>query len=195
MSQKPEKKKTWPKKLGTLSLAILWCLAERGAAMLGDLIAPSREGLGRKLRRSDAMKDIEDCYEILQNLDRDTARTVIWRLRKKGLVEEGRGGFNLTGSGKEFFQSIFINKPQRKWDNKWRIVMFDVPESRKGQRDLIRQKLLREDYQSLQKSVFIGKYPIGEDLLQDLIERDIYQYLRMIVVGEIDDEGILEKFS
>lgn len=191
-----KKKKNWPKKLGTVSLAILCVLAERGAWMLGEMLASPRESLRTSLRKIDALKTVGDYYEILNNLDRDSARTIIWRLKQKGLVGQKKSeGFNLTDSGKKFLNFLSGKNQKRNWDGKWRIIMFDVPEHKKGQREYLRSKLLSENYQPLQKSVFIGKQPISEDVLQKMISRDIYQYLRMIVVGEIDDEKVLENFS
>lgn len=197
MNANLKKKRDWPKKLGMISLAILWALAERGAWIVGEMIAPPRESLHKSLRKIDALKTIGDYYKIIKHLDQDSARTIIWRLKKKGLVgQEGkRGGFNLTDSGKEFLNFLSDKNKKKSWDGKWRIIMFDVPEYKKGQRDYLRFKLLSENYRPLQKSVFIGKHPIGEDIIQEMIRRDIYQYLRMIVVGEIDDESVLENFS
>ena len=189
------KRRNWPRKLGMISLAILWALAERGVWMLGEMFAPPRESLRKTLRRIDALKGIEDYYEILKNLDRNSARTIIWRLRQKGLVEQRGKNFILTNSGKDFLGFISGEHQKKDWDGKWRIAMFDVPENKKGQRELLRARLIGEDYQPLQKSVFIGKYPLSEELVRELIERDIYSYLRMIVVGEIDDESVLENLS
>lgn len=192
------KKKNWPKKLGMISLAVLWCLAERGAFILETMTSASmRKGLYRSIKEVGDLKTIGEYYEILKSVDKNTARTIIWRLKQKGLVEQnGRGAkFNLTNSGKEFLNFLSNKNQKKNWDGKWRIIMFDVPENKKGQRDLLRAKLLREDYLPLQKSVLIGKYPLSQDTVEELINRDIYKYLRMIVVGEIDDESILENFS
>ncbi len=197
MINKVKKGENWPKKLGRIGLAILWCLAERGEFILGTMNGESmRKGLYRSFKEIDDLKTIDEYYEILKNVDKSSARTIIWRLKQKGLVQqsERKGGFTLTNNGKEFL-NFLSNKNQEKWDGKWRIVMFDVPEYHKRQREYLRRALRREDYLPLQKSVFIGKYPIDEDIITEMIERDIYKHLRMIVVGEIDDEAILENFS
>lgn len=187
--------KNFSKKVGLVSLAILWCLAERGAGVLVEMLgANRREGLGRSLRRISEMKDVDDYYEILKSLDKNTAKTAIWRLEKKGLVRKGSDGLSLTKAG-FLFGAALVKKPRETWDGKFRIVMFDIPESRKKQRDFVRRGLLRQEYVPLQKSVLIGKMPLEKDFAQQLIDKELYQFVRMIIVGDIDDKSILEHLS
>ena len=59
---------------------------------------------------------------------------------------------------------LVLNKP---WDGKLRIVIFDIPEHKKGWRDWIRQELILLQFQQLQKSVHIGKYPLPESFYKE----------------------------
>lgn len=56
-----------------------------------------------------------------------------------------------------------IKKPKH-WDGKWRVIIFDVPEKRKGLRDKIRLTLNNIGFVRLQDSVFVYPYPC-EDLI------------------------------
>lgn len=47
----------------------------------------------------------------------------------------------------------------------------------------------------MQKSVFIGKYPLAQEFVMELMERDLYRHLRMLLVGEIDDDETLEALA
>jgi len=70
--------------------------------------------------------------------------------KKERLVEfveqqDGSTKITLTEKGKlmilEFkIDEIKISKPL-KWDKKWRIVMFDIPEKRRSERNILRSKL------------------------------------------------------
>src|SRR3989344_687845 len=53
---------------------------------------------------------------------------------------------------------IEIKKPI-KWDRKWRIVMFDIPEKLKGLRDSLRLHFREIGMIELQKSVLVYPYP------------------------------------
>ena len=69
----------------------------------------------------------------------------------------------ITDKGKEkllrySLDDLEIEKPKR-WDGVWRIVTFDIPESKKSARNALRSKLKDLGFHSLHKSVFIYPYP------------------------------------
>jgi phenylacetic acid degradation operon negative regulatory protein len=52
---------------------------------------------------------------------------------------------------------------KRRWDGRWRLVIFDVPESRRLTRDKLRKYLHRRGFGYLQNSVWITPDPVSED--------------------------------
>ena len=56
-----------------------------------------------------------------------------------------------------------MKKPTR-WDEHWRIVIFDIPERRKASRDSLRRMLIAIGFKKLQASVWVYPYDC-EDLL------------------------------
>ncbi len=56
-----------------------------------------------------------------------------------------------------------ILKP-RKWDGKWRIVGFDIPEKQKKAREALRYKLKELGFLQIQKSLFLYPYPCREEI-------------------------------
>jgi phenylacetic acid degradation operon negative regulatory protein len=56
---------------------------------------------------------------------------------------------------------------QRGWDGKWRMILFDLPESKRGLRNELRRQLKSAQFGGLQKSVWVSPDPvdaIGESL-------------------------------
>ncbi|OGD68171.1 CRISPR-associated endonuclease Cas2 [Candidatus Campbellbacteria bacterium RIFCSPLOWO2_02_FULL_35_11] len=91
-------------------------------------------------------------------------------LTKKGLIrieiKDGKKFLRLTEKGKEQLAKyelgdLEIRKP-KKWDKKWRVVMFDIKENRRGTRTLLRQTLDRLGFVKLQNSVWIFPYDCEE---------------------------------
>jgi len=81
-----------------------------------------------------------------------------------------RGNFQLTTEGKKgvlshFPRLKFINQP---WDGKWRIVGFDIKESERSLRNVLRQYLKLSGFGMLQKSVYISPLPV-ESLVEELL--------------------------
>ena len=88
-----------------------------------------------------------------------------------------------------------IQKPRR-WDRKWRVLIFDIPEYRKGMRDKIRYTLRTIGFVRLQDSVWIYPYDC-EDLIT-LLKADFHvgrDMLYMIVDSLEGDATIKKRFG
>ncbi|MDP3901767.1 MAG: hypothetical protein Q8Q37_02230 [bacterium] len=177
-------------KIGITATAILYYLAESGTVTLDNILSGRKMTLGQKYRRMDAIKSIGDYYDILSSAKENSLRTILWRLRKRGLVKKNNEGYALNFLGKAFLSKI-KKVDKYSWDGKWRLVMFDVPETKRAHRVWLNYKLINYDYKPLQKSVLIGKKPLDEDLLLELVKRGLYQHVRIITVGEIDNDNYL----
>ena len=92
------------------------------------------------------------------------------RLERRGLIQitgEGRKReVHLTSQGESIIDALYagayvIPLPLR-WDGKWRLVMFDVPEQRKKVRDTLRLLLRSAGFIRFQDSAWIQPYPCDE---------------------------------
>jgi len=86
-----------------------------------------------------------------------------------------------------------IKKPE-KWDGKWRLIIFDIPEGARDKRDQLRYLLKQNGFRKLQASVFINPYPLNREAIAYLKKTGLIVYIRMLRVDEIDDDGSLRKF-
>jgi len=86
-------------------------------------------------------------------------------------VETSKDGYSvrLSRNGRDFLKKIDLDhleiKKPSKWDKKWRIVFFDIPETKKKERDFFAQKLKDIGFYRFQESVFIFPYECGEEIL------------------------------
>ncbi len=96
--------------------------------------------------------------------------TAISRLKKRGLIEfqnkNGKNFVRLTPKGEEELlkyqlQEITIKKP-KKWDKKWRLVIFDIKEEKRIVRTLLRRELINLGFLKLQNSVWVYPYDCEE---------------------------------
>ena len=79
------------------------------------------------------------------------------RLVRQGLlVYEGKM-LRLTAVGKKTLRTLEIQNYQiekpKWWDKKWRVLIFDIPERKKGLRDKVRRTLISNSFLRLQNSV------------------------------------------
>ena len=98
-------------------------------------------------------------------------KSTISKLSDRGLIEfkknnNGKTYAKLTAKGqhellKYRLEELIINKPLR-WDKKWRVVMFDIKEFKRHERDQLRVELCGLGFVRLQNSVWVYPYECDE---------------------------------
>lgn len=103
------------------------------------------------------------------------------------LTDEGK-----TRSTKANFERLEV--PETKWDKKWRVIMFDIPEEHKQARDYISRHIRRIGFKQLQRSVFVYPHSVDEFiiLLKEIFP-EIGKYFTYMTVEEIDQHNALVK--
>ncbi len=83
-------------------------------------------------------------------------------------LDNGQIEIKLAKQGEEKILSYKIEEmklnPQSRWDQKWRLVMFDIPHKHKKARDVFRRKLKDLQFYPIQKSVFITPHPCEDEI-------------------------------
>ena len=126
---------------------------------------------------------------------RDIVRSAANRLRRKGLMQFKDGHYSLTDSGEKLLNkwqmSRYKIKRPRKWDRKWRVIIFDIPEKKRGMRTRAREILKAAGFQRLQDSVWVFPYDC-EDVI-GLMKTDlgIGKNLLYLIVDQLEDDRFL----
>ncbi|EKE16071.1 MAG: hypothetical protein ACD_11C00041G0001, partial [uncultured bacterium] len=138
------------------------------------------------------------------NINQSNFRRSIKRLSSEKLIEEkifSDGSFKLilTKKGREqakklnlLGSSINFKKP-KKWDGKWRIVAFDIPEKDRIFRGILRNHLRELKFFKLQHSVFVSPYPFEKMILELTQLYSAQAYVRVITATSIDNENRLRR--
>lgn len=97
---------------------------------------------------------------------------LVWRNIKTGYIEKiekhGEIYIRLTSQGSKKITRDFplLSLQKRKWDGKWRVVIFDIEEVNRNARDGLRKKLKELGFGMIQKSVFISPHNVIKDMLE-----------------------------
>ena len=122
--------------------------------------------------------------------------TSISRLKKRELIKKRGDIYYLTDKGEKeaFFchlkglRSNYSNKndESKKWDGKWRIIFFDIPEKKRRYRDELRLLLKAVGFKEFQKSTWAYPYKAPNFLKEILFEENIKHYTRLITTSSIE---------
>lgn len=185
--------KRLPPSLKTLTAAILF-IAGAGALTFTALCAPNvLQILKPFLRNSRGNKYFEQ-KRIKQALDRLAKRRLV-EIYQKGdalLLETTEQGKRRL---KKFeFDNILLPKKVR-WDNKWRIIIFDIPENHRRARNIFQYKLKSLGFYPLQKSVFVYPHECRDEI--DFVTSfcEIRQFVHYLEAADLDGkEGATRRF-
>lgn len=129
-------------------------------------------------------------------------KTVLGRLAARGFITfEERGGrryARITERGRRILDletQKVVSTKKRKWDRRWRVVTFDIPERRRRVRVNLRRFMEEYGFVHLQDSVWIYPYDC-EDLIA-LVKADLRigaDVLYMIVEHLEHDKHLREHF-
>lgn len=106
-------------------------------------------------------------------LNKSVLSQAIKRLREKGFIElkgEKELILRLTDSGKDRALWKKMTLGTTKWDGRWRLVIWDIPEKRRLARDLLRFKIKQLGFTQWQKSVWASKVDCTK-VLRDFIRK------------------------
>ncbi len=109
-------------------------------------------------------------------------------LSEAGLVESlpsGQGQYaRLTRSGRAKANNLKLESKNSlvnpAWDGKWRIILLDLPESRKAERESLRYLLKKAGFVMLKNSAWISPYPF-EHLFTN-IKNDLNLSTEMVIL-------------
>lgn len=138
---------------------------------------------------------------LCQDKNKTTYRSCISRLNSQNIIKKDYNNIiSLTDRGKREAMLAFIqaelalhSQGEGKWDGGWRMIFFDIPESKRRYRDYLRRVIRVVGFHEFQRSIWIYPYPVPEFLKNLLFEENIKPHVRFITTDLIDDDTDLRK--
>jgi DNA-binding transcriptional regulator PaaX len=119
------------------------------------------------------------------------------KLTEKGLIKFENGYYKLTPKGERVLRhweilDFEIKKP-KKWDKKWRIIIYDISEKKGGVRRKILQLFKQAKFYHLQNSVWVYPYDC-EDIIGLLKTNfNVGKETLYIIANEIENDKYLRE--
>lgn len=136
--------------------------------------------------------------KFLYGMPYDNYSKTVYYLHQKGYIrfiekEDGRFIALTTEGQLEALLAKAKHPGPAKWDGKWRMMIFDIPEETRDKRNKLRQLLKVNNFFKLQASVYINPYPLNREAIKYLQETKLIEYIRIIKVEEMDNDKDLRK--
>ena len=138
----------------------------------------------------DSLKEIGDAktsYAITRSLK---------NLQESGLIESIYSGqkdyARITKKGKTKLNRILLEGDDalvpRVWDGFWRIIILDIPEERKNEREALRYLLKKANFVCIKNTVWISPHPYEHLFMNIKKDLGFTTELMIIVADKLDEE-------
>lgn len=178
----------------SLSYSILKALALSGMIV----VAISNPRFGRKL--------FSNINKILKSYDKKKRRQKFYRslcyLQAKKFISlkelnNGKFEIKITSAGQGFIgiadlNNFQIEKP-KKWDGKYRLIIFDIPRSKHQARIAFLRKLKEAGFLMIQKSVWVHPYDCINEIIFLRRILEIESYVKIVLVDAIEGDYKIRK--
>lgn len=192
-----EKESRRKRRVGQLQKALLTTAVVGGVMLIGG--APSPRALSQLLVELSGQKP-RNKYRF-----KNQTSTALTRLAQRGyLVFETRRDKRYARITPLGIQALTLEQQrtslqlakQKRWDKRWRVIIFDIPESRRGTRDLLRRTMRSSGFYRLQDSVWL--YPHDCEDFITLLKADLKlgnAVIYMIVERIENDRRVKDYFA
>lgn len=147
---------------------------------------------------------IMSVYKVWKDVNKSDLGRIIKRLEKQEMISirhiENKIQIKITDHGKKRlleYDYEHISLKAKRRDGKWRLIIFDVPENKKRNRDAFVRKLLQFGCIRLQDSVYANAFPCKSevDFLSHFLE--ISDYVTVVKLDRIErgEQLIFKKFQ
>jgi DNA-binding transcriptional regulator PaaX len=150
-------------------------------------------------------KDVSGAILGTKDIDNKTNYAItrsMKNLLSDGLVEafnsDNNQYFRLTDEGKKKLNNIKLecedSLVSTTWDHYWRIILLDIPEDRKNEREALRYLLKKAGFVCIKNSVWISMYPYEHLFINIKKDLNLTNEMMIIVTDKIDEETEKEFF-
>ena len=114
-----------------------------------------------------------------RKISRDVYCQSIYRLKKRGIIQDKNGIFHLAQKGEKFFYNTFRKIKTKPIKTCRVMIIFDIPERKRKVRSWIRRQIKDWDFKMVQKSVWIGYGPVPEEFTKRLKILKVYDGVKI----------------
>lgn len=141
---------------------------------------------------------IKNRDEIMHDLSQWKMKRSLYYLKNNKFINStSKEKFCLTAKGQQralflLAHKLFIKIP-KKWDGKWRMVIFDLPQNYNNNRNFLRRRLIDFGFIQVQKSVWAFPFDCEKEInfLIEILQAKLYVYY---LISEFENDQKFMKY-
>jgi DNA-binding transcriptional regulator PaaX len=132
---------------------------------------------------------VYDAFQPKDEAERRRIRRGVSRLQSRGYIRQNSQQLNPTqlGMRRMEYEQARIQTATH-WDGRWRLCMFDIPESNKRSRRVFSIKISSMGMRKYQKSIYISPYACDTELAKVARYLRVEKFVRLVTAEKITDE-------
>lgn len=140
---------------------------------------------------------------LSQKEQEERIRKGLYRLRHRKLITYQRKKnktieLHLTAKGMRYYKKLKLRTlripvPVR-WDGKWHMILFDIPEKNRLLRDVFRNRLRQLGFFRIQKSVWVHPFECEAEVRFLAQEYNLQRHILLYTITIENDEGLRKHF-
>jgi CRISPR-associated endonuclease Cas2 len=120
---------------------------------------------------------------------KQSMNNVLYQLNKNGYILKENSCIFLLPKGRKYVENKKVRfltfvSPYKKESPKNLLVMFDIPEVKKAEREWFRFHLRQFNYEMIQKSVWVGPAPLPKDFLDYLKDIKLRECIKIFKLAK-----------
>lgn len=139
-------------------------------------------------------------FVIGKKVDKRNFNRTLKRLENNSLVvvssKDGKTTIALEPAGRqkaiEYELDNLVIPTPNKWDKKWRIVAFDIPDKKRAARKVFKHKLDDLGFMQLQESLYVYPHPCEKEIRYLCSVYKLNDYIKFICAERIDGQDNLK---
>jgi len=153
-----------------------------------------------------AMGNAVRCFRMFKGsrkYSKSQIRSAVYSIKRQKLIEyvadkNGKTIVRITKKGETKLKAFNIDlieiKKPKKWDEKWRLVMFDIPMRFTKGREALRYHLKDLNFFQFQKSVWTYPYPCEDEIIFIADFFGVGKYVEVLIAETILRDEKLKKY-
>ena len=123
--------------------------------------------------------------------DKKRFAELVCKLKNRGYLKtlriKNEDAIVLTSKGAEKLFKINLKMTDKKprADGKWQMVLFDIPENKRRNRDYFRDRLQYLGYKKLQKSIWVCQYDVMKETKELINRYNLKPFVELLLVKKI----------